>query len=122
MLGEWDAPDLQELYAQHIAPDLEFVLSRAWFPDAGVHRGLRAALDAFGAFREAWEELAPTEPEILDCGDRVVALYSIHGRGKGSGVEVETEVGAVATFRDSKIVRLALCTRAEALEAAGLRE
>ena len=122
MLGEWDAPELQALYSEQVHPEFEFVLSRRWFPDGGVHRGMAAALKAFREFRAAWEEFAPAEPEFFDRGDRVVVLNKIRGTGEGSGVEVEAEVGSVITFLDGKILRLMFCDRAEALEAAGLSE
>ena len=45
------------------------------------------------------------------------------GRGKGSGVPVEYRFFGVWTFRDGKVIRYkGFNERAEALEAAGLRE
>jgi hypothetical protein len=45
-------------------------------------------------------------------------------RGRGSGVEVEMQLFAVWTLREGKVLRLTggYRDRAEALEAAGLRE
>jgi ketosteroid isomerase-like protein len=120
--GDWNSPELQDLYTQVMDPDLEFVLSGSWFPDPSVHRGVGAALQAYSGFLEAWEEITPSKPRLVDCGNRVVALYRIRGRGRGSGAPVETDVGSIATFRGGKIARLILSDRAEALEAAGLSE
>jgi ketosteroid isomerase-like protein len=121
--GGWDSPELMEFYAQMMHPDFEFVLSGNWFPDAGVYRGIEAALRGYSRFAEAWEGgTRPSKPKLVDRGDRVVALYRLSGKGKWSAVPVETDVGSITTFRDGKVVRLVLCDRAEALEAAGLSE
>jgi ketosteroid isomerase-like protein len=70
-----------------------------------------------------WEELEMTAEEFIDGGDRVVVSGYFRGRGRGSGVEVDTRFYEVYTLRDGKIVRLDEFTgRADALEAAGLSE
>ncbi len=114
MRAEWD------VFRELVTPDFELVLSAGWFPDPGVYRGPDAALEAWGRFLDAWEEMTPDPQEIIDAGDDVVVLLRIRGRGKASGMEVAEEVGNVITFRDGQIVRMNLCHRAEALEAAGL--
>jgi ketosteroid isomerase-like protein len=54
-------------------------------------------------------------------GDLVVVLARYTGRGKGSGVEVDTEGAHVWTLRDGKAVRLEIfADRIRALEAVGL--
>jgi hypothetical protein len=61
--------------------------------------------------------------ELIEAGDQVVALVRFHGRGKGSGVQVEGGVDAHAwTVRNGQItaVKLHRGTR-EALEAMGRR-
>jgi hypothetical protein len=56
--------------------------------------------------------------------DRVVLAARARFEGRGSGIEVTGGgMGAVCTLRDGKIVRYQqLQTRAEALQAAGVRE
>jgi uncharacterized protein len=59
----------------------------------------------------------------IDAGDSVVVRVHQWGRGKGSGVAVESEFWQVWTIRNGKVVRWrAYATEAEALEAVGLRE
>ena len=121
--GGWDSPEVMQLYARMMHRDFELVLSGKWFPDAGVYRGAEAALQAYGRFAEAWEGgTRPSKPKLIDRGDRVIAHYRIHGKGKWSGAPVETDVGSITTFRDGKVVRLVLCDKAEALATAGLEE
>ena len=57
----------------------------------------------------------------MDAGERVAVRLRYYGRGKGSGVEIETEMyRQVATFRDGTIVRMEYFTDwPQALDAAG---
>jgi ketosteroid isomerase-like protein len=71
---------------------------------------------------EVWDEFRMEPDDVLDGGDRVVAV----GRwvGKGSGIEVHRPVADVFTLPDGRVVRaeFGFTDRAEALEAAGLSE
>jgi ketosteroid isomerase-like protein len=85
--------------------------------------GLNAFRDNFKRWSSAWDELEVTAEEFIDGGDRVLVIARHRGRGRGSGAEVETLFYEVYTLRAGKIVRVDEFTkRAEALEAAGLRE
>jgi ketosteroid isomerase-like protein len=60
---------------------------------------------------------------VIDLGDRVLVLSRQSGRGKRSGVPLDTEYGDIFTIRDGKIVRWELyMERADALAAAGLEK
>jgi ketosteroid isomerase-like protein len=73
---------------------------------------------------ETFEELRLDPQEFVDAGDRVAVRLRYYGVGKGSGVEIETEMyHQVTTFRDGIMVRLEYVTSwDQALEAAGIRE
>jgi ketosteroid isomerase-like protein len=82
-----------------------------------------------GAIRRFWEgidetfdELRLDPQEVVDCGDRVAVRLRHYGRGKGSGVEIDTELyHQVTTFRDGMMVRIEYFTTwPAALEAARL--
>jgi ketosteroid isomerase-like protein len=61
--------------------------------------------------------------ERIDVGEHVIAVVKLRGRGRSSGAEVETSYAGVWTIRDGRVVRvLWLPSRADALEAVGLRE
>ena len=86
-------------------------------PD-GVRRYLRAVYEAF-------EDYRPEVEQIIDAGEgRVLTLAVEHGRGRGSGAEVQAAKTAhLWTLRDGKAVRLDLfLDRERALEAVGLSE
>ena len=101
---EWDTKDLQLP-----GPSTRFG------PD-GVREFFR---DWVGAF-EAWDYEAE---ELIDAGDATVVCLHQWGRGKGSGATVENRFWQVWTIRAGKIVRATHHReKAQALEAAGLRE
>jgi hypothetical protein len=70
------------------------------------------------------DELRLDAQEFVDAGDRVAVRLRYFGRGKSSGVEVDTEMyHQVTTFRDGTIVRMEYVTSwPEALEAAGIEQ
>jgi SnoaL-like domain len=71
----------------------------------------------------AWETVA-FEYELLDAGDRVLALIDQRMRGRSTGIEVSVgEYAHLYTFRNGLIVNWrAYRSQRDALEAAGLRE
>jgi ketosteroid isomerase-like protein len=62
--------------------------------------------------------------ELIDAGDKVLALVRVSARGKASGVPVEAHVWAVCRFSDGKLVEWTYFgdDRAAAFEAVGLSE
>jgi ketosteroid isomerase-like protein len=100
-------------------PDME------WEPgfgdlDAGVHRGA----EGFQGFVDSWLESFAEfriEPELLiQSGDSVIVVAHQHGRGQGSGIELDATVVHVWTVRDGKALRWwGPGTLDEALDATG---
>ena len=82
------------------------------------HDGIRRF---YREVREVWAEFM-WEPEQLHAtGERVVALLHSHGRGRGSGVEIDRDVAMLWTVRDGRAVAVRFyIDQADALEAAGL--
>jgi ketosteroid isomerase-like protein len=61
--------------------------------------------------------------DVRDLGDQVLALGTVRTTGKGSGIEQETPLAIVMTLREGLITQFKdYGDKAEALEAAGLRE
>jgi ketosteroid isomerase-like protein len=84
------------------------------------HDGIRAFLTTIG---DVYERFQVRLPDVRDLGDRVLALGTASSIGKGSGIEQETSLAIVASFRDGRIVHFKdYGNEAEALEAVGLRE
>jgi ketosteroid isomerase-like protein len=114
--GEWDAS------AELFDPDLEVVYSTSAFPDAGTYRGGRVALDAWRRWLEAWEEFSMEFVDVIEAGEKIIALSRLRGRGQESGATVNADVGVIFDCDRGIIRRMVFCDRHEALEAAGLRE
>ena len=108
---------------QLIAPDAE-LHSPAWGPFP------QRSFKGWEAMKEQWDDMFAavadfrSEPEaMVDAGDYVVATIHNTGRGASSGAAVEMDVPVVLEIREDKLVRLEVFeTRAEALEAVGLRD
>lgn len=73
---------------------------------------------------DALADLHIEAERIIDLGgDRVLVLTRQTARGKTSGLHFEHELGDLFTLRGGKVLRYAsYWDRAEALEAAGLRD
>jgi ketosteroid isomerase-like protein len=96
------------------------------FPDLAEplygHEGVRRYMEKLS---EAIEGYRMVPEEFIDAGgDQVLVFSREGGRGRGSGAEVQTHPTAhLWTLRDGKAVRMqSYWERADALEAAGLRE
>jgi ketosteroid isomerase-like protein len=72
----------------------------------------------------AWESWRVEDLELLPCGeDKVLALFRMIVKGKGSGIELERDDAVLGEFRGERIVRLGYYNDQErAREAAGLSE
>jgi ketosteroid isomerase-like protein len=85
--------------------------------------GFEAMRSDYVRWASAFEGLSVTIEEIIDAGDQAVVVAHHRGRGRASGVDVDTRFYEVYTLREGKVCRVDEYTeRAEALEAAGLSE
>jgi hypothetical protein len=113
--------------------DVESVLR--WVDEEGVLLAARSAVE--GAYHghdgvrrfmadnaENFEKFEPHYPDVRDLGDRVLAIGTIHVRGRGSGVETDISAAGIATFNaEGRVVRWEdFRERHLALEAVGLSE
>ncbi len=72
---------------------------------------------------EAWEQLRAEVDEFRDLGDRVLAIGRIVGRGRGSGVELDSPAAWIFDLRGGRVSYMrGYLDPAEALKAAGLSE
>ena len=105
-----------------IAPDIVVDLSRNVFNPA-TFRGYEGVEQVVNAVDDAWDNFRFEPEELIDAGDRVVAVVKLSGKVKGSGVPVDQRDIHVMTIRDGKVTRIEVHRdRAEALEAIGLSE
>jgi len=101
-------------------PEIEWVN-----PPEAVESGTRQGIEAFAAAAESvsdtFDGVGVDIDELLDAGNRVVVVATLHGRGRGSGADVERRQGYIWTLRDGKAIRFEWFTSPdEALIAAGV--
>jgi ketosteroid isomerase-like protein len=53
---------------------------------------------------EAFEDLRPQVDDLLDGGEVVIGIGSVHYRGRKSGVETDSAAGWMFRFRNGKVV------------------
>jgi ketosteroid isomerase-like protein len=115
----WNRGDVEGVLT-FLDPEIEWH-GYTHLPESGALAGRDEVRAWLKRFLDAWEQLDIDVTELIESGNQVVALVRFHGRGKGSGVQVEGGADAhVWTVRDGKIgaVKLYQGTR-EALEAIG---
>jgi ketosteroid isomerase-like protein len=106
-----------------LAPDFEIDLSRRVFNPA-VYRGIDGLARLNDEIRDVWEEFRVVPEQFIDAGDRIVVMEKIRGRGRSSGVEVETRTYAtIWTLHDGQVTRVQVGVDPnEAVKAVGLEE
>jgi ketosteroid isomerase-like protein len=96
-------------------------------PQVAVMEGTYVGHDRMRAFvtdvADTFEVLQLQFDDVRDLGDRVLALGTARGIGKGSGIEGKMPLAIVVSFRNGRIVHLKdYGEEQQALEAAGLSE
>ena len=93
-------------------------------PDAAgeVYRGPDGMLDWLAEFDRAWTSWRVTGEELRSAPDgRVIALFRMVTRGRGSGIEMSRDDAIVYILSDGKISRIEYYNDQEAaLQAVGL--
>ena len=100
------------------SPDVVLDASRRF--DGRIGRGRDELSTIIGEWLGAWDDWREEINAIRDLGDRVIVDSTQRGRGKGSGIEIETRYATLYELRDGEITRMTLYFDVdEALEAAG---
>jgi ketosteroid isomerase-like protein len=111
MYDAWLADDYETVYSTFDPAIRVFPDPEAWWVGMDEeyvgHDGVRRYMSAV---YEAVEDYRPEIEDIVDAGDgRVLTLAIEHGRGRGSGAQVEASKTAhLWSLRDGKAVRLDL--------------
>ncbi len=113
-----------ERIAQLVDPEVEMHGTVGGLEEGRVARGLPQIIHTFEEEDlAAWEERRLEPKEFIACDGGVVVLVHEYRRGRGSGVELETDTAIVFAVRDGRVVRIqGYMDRDKALEAAGLEE
>src|SRR5215213_4659549 len=110
-----------EKTARLLDPEVEFHGTVGGLQEGQIARGRSEIDQTFESEDlEAWEERRLEAEQFIDAGDVVVVLLHEYRRGKGSGVELETETAVVVAVSGGRVVRIqGYMDREAALEAVG---
>ena len=106
-------------------PDVEWhgVMGVMFGWESTVFRGHAGVIEYLRDIDEGFTVRDIQLSEFRDLGERVVVLGHARGRGRESGIELDSQYGAVAEFKKGKIITYRdFFDHREALEAAGLSE
>jgi ketosteroid isomerase-like protein len=117
-----DAATPFDLYAKDIVWDLS-----NWRPaqldPMPVYTGHDGVREAWRDRLSAWGQVDFEVEELMEAGDRVVAVIRDRQIGRLSGAPIDSSHAAVWTLADGKVTRLQVFDdRRQALEAVGLSE
>jgi ketosteroid isomerase-like protein len=105
-----------------VAPDV-VMSSRPDQPDVRDHNGYAGMLQASAEWLEAWDAHTMELARVWSAGDYVLVATRESGRGRISGIPLETESIFVYTLSQARIVRIQIFgSEREALKAVGLEE
>ncbi|HEV2923548.1 MAG TPA: nuclear transport factor 2 family protein [Solirubrobacteraceae bacterium] len=106
----------------HIADD-DIVMLAARSPVEGPYRGHDGLRAWFADNVESFEVFRVDIRELRDLGDQVLAIGTMHIRGRGSGVETDITTAGIASFAQGKLTKWEeFRERALALKAVGLSD
>jgi ketosteroid isomerase-like protein len=113
--GDFDAA------IEGVHPEIEWIVLDM-LPDPGPFRGPDGTRRFWEMWADAFDEFHAELDEYVDAGESVIVITRMVGRGKDSGVAVDTPgFPMVWTTRDNVIVRVEMFdSREKALAAAGL--
>jgi ketosteroid isomerase-like protein len=115
---------IAEMMGELFDPDVEVQQMAGIVGTAGTFRGYDGLLRARAELAEGLVDLEwrPDEP-FDELGDRVVVGVRASSTGRASGVRSELQIAHLWELKDGRVVRWVVYpSRAEALEAVGLRE
>jgi ketosteroid isomerase-like protein len=89
----------------------------------GRYEGPAGVVDFISEWAESFDDFTNVTEEFTDAGDKVLVRVLQRGRGKETGIPVESRFWLVHHLRDGKAIQMDLyANEKEALEAAGLSE
>jgi ketosteroid isomerase-like protein len=113
-----------DAFVANVSPDVEWEDTLFWTQRARTYRGRAGVREWLHEIQEPWEGLHIEAEEITDASDgRLFVEFGLTARGKESGVETGFRFWSVIWIVDGMVTRRrSFHDRAEALEAAGLRD
>jgi uncharacterized protein len=118
----WRSGDL-DAWVDTLDPNVGWDISTHPLPDVPNHgRGRDALLTVvLATYASGWNDYSAELTELIDAGDRVVAVLHETAKMRQTGVPLDRDLVQLWTVRDGRLTFLRVFrTKTEALEAAGL--
>jgi uncharacterized protein len=106
-IDAYNSGDREALLAL-LADDVDCVVPDG-LANAGTYLGPEGFTRMLEGWDEAWEEFRIEIDDLIEEGDAVIALVTQHGRGRGSGVEIQMRAAYLMRFRDGRMHRWRMC-------------
>jgi ketosteroid isomerase-like protein len=90
---------------EHSAPNVE-IRGRGVAGEPVLYTGAAGIREYFHDMAESWQSIELVPESFHEAGDRVVAIANRRLRGRGSGIDVEDQVGIVYELRDGLAIRI----------------
>jgi len=85
-------------------PEMQFDWSESIGPFRGIYRGHDGLRRYWDDVKDAWDRFSPEIDDLIDCGaGRIVAVTTVRGRARASGIEVEARGVMLWVVRDGVI-------------------
>jgi ketosteroid isomerase-like protein len=91
-----------------IHPDFEATTPPELASEPDTYRGEEGVRRWFDSFDEVMDEIRWDARDFREVGDRVIVEFTLHARGKTTGLEFGQEAVMVWELRDDKAIRLSL--------------
>jgi ketosteroid isomerase-like protein len=109
--------------------DMSFLDPEVTYEDSNLpdhvgeaYRGHEGIVRAAERWIEPFEWLLVELEQIVDAGDRLVSIHRARSKARYTGIEFDTPLAYLWTFRDGKVIHFrSFREPGEALEAVGLR-
>jgi ketosteroid isomerase-like protein len=117
------ADEVDRAFRLYLHPDFQIRIPED-YPEGGeVFRGREGVKGWLAMIDDVWSEWRYQDHRYLDAGDTVVAIVRVVAKGTASGLQLDREVAHVWRISENRAVGVTVyLDRAEALEAAALRE
>jgi ketosteroid isomerase-like protein len=96
-----------------IHPDFEAVTPPELASEPDTYRGHDGVRRWFDSFDDVMDEIRWEARGFRELGDRVIVEFTLHARGKTTGLDFGQDAVMVWELRDGKAVRLSLYTTVE---------
>jgi ketosteroid isomerase-like protein len=109
----------RQAFGALFTPDFEC----GWPGSPTTYRGLEGLRELWNDWLEPWQSYHTEVDELIDLGDRVLALVRDYGRRSGVDGEMHAVGASLWTLREGKVARVHFYPdRAQALEVVGLQQ